>query len=183
MKPISSLDSSDFLTLVMSFIVPSSVVCVLHVPPQNPWDNTMCNSQIWAKIQVYTLWTHFLVTFVASLQLITGMAHHHSCVEESFIWATVTLTRSYLVVHLFWIFMKTLLLYTFISKNHLAINDEKQTTMKYIDDTSTHIFSPLKNRSINSQQYQKLFGIPPIIALLRHNVVYIFCKNDYIVAM
>ena len=60
--------------------------------------------------------------------------------------------------------MKTSLLYTSISKNHLAINDEKQTTMKYVDDTSIHIFSPLKNRSINSQQYRKLFGIPSIIA-------------------
>ena len=42
---------------------------------------------------------------------------------------------------------------------------------KYVDDTSIHILSQYKNRSIHSQLYRKLFGIPPIIAILRHNVV------------
>ena len=140
----------------------------------------MCNSQIWATIQVYTLWTHFLVAFVTSLQLITGMADH-SCIEESFIWATFTLTRSCLIVTMLCFHEDIFAIYFYFKKPFS--NKRWKTTMKYVDDISIHIFSPLENRSINSQQYRKLFGIPSIIALLRHNVVYIFCKNYYIVAM
>mgnify|MGYP001794452639 CR=1 FL=1 len=68
-----------------------------------------------ATVQVHTLWAHFLVSFVTPLQLIAGTAHH-SCVEESFILATFTRTRSYLIVTMLCLYEDIIAIYFHFKK-------------------------------------------------------------------